>query len=81
MGKKAGQPSSALASPRRARTATPGSYATITRVWAAGDVLSAAPALTASTITRTSTSSLAFTATANGATVSLGPFHDAQGFC
>ncbi|XVV10097.1 beta-L-arabinofuranosidase domain-containing protein [Actinoplanes sp. CA-131856] len=98
-------------------TATPGGYATITRAWAAGDVLSvrlpmrvvmraandnpnlqaitygpvvlsgnygsatltAAPALTVSTIARTSTSSLAFTATANGATVELGPFHDAHG--
>ncbi|GAB1818825.1 beta-L-arabinofuranosidase domain-containing protein [Herbidospora sp. RD11066] len=37
--------------------------------------LSAAPALTPSTITRTSTSSLAFTA--NGS-VNLGPFHDAH---
>jgi hypothetical protein len=99
-------------------TATPGSYATVTRTWAAGDTitvrlpmrvvmvgandnatiqaatygpavlcgnygntaLSALPALTASTITRTSTTSLTFTATANGATVNLGPFHDAQGF-
>ncbi|MEV4349058.1 beta-L-arabinofuranosidase domain-containing protein [Actinoplanes sp. NPDC049596] len=99
-------------------TATPGSYATLTRTWAAGDTvtlrlpmrvilraandnanlqavtygptvlcgnygntaLSAAPSLTAASITRTSTSSLAFSATANGATVNLGPFHDAQGF-
>nr|WP_221379098.1 beta-L-arabinofuranosidase domain-containing protein [Actinoplanes polyasparticus] len=99
-------------------TATPGSYATITRTWAAGDVvtvrlpmrvimkaandnpniqaitygpavlcgnygntaLSAAPSLNVSSIARTSTSSLAFTATANGATVNVGPFHDAQGF-
>jgi uncharacterized protein len=99
-------------------TTTPGSYATVTRTWAAGDVitvrlpmrvimqaandnpnlqaitygpavlcgnygnttLSATPSLTTSSITRTSTSSLAFTATANGATVNLGPFHDAQGF-
>jgi DUF1680 family protein len=99
-------------------TATPGSYATITRTWAAGDTvtlrlpmrvimkaandnaniqaitygpavlcgnygntsLSAAPSLTTSSITRTSTSSLAFTATANGAPVNIGPFHDAQGF-
>jgi DUF1680 family protein len=99
-------------------TANPGSYATVTRAWAAGDTvtvrlpmrvilraandnanlqaitygpavlcgnygnttLSAAPSLTTSSITRTSTSSLAFTATANGATVNLGPFHDAQGF-
>jgi DUF1680 family protein len=42
--------------------------------------LSAPPTLAASTVTRTSTTALAFTATANGATVSLGPFHDAQGF-
>ncbi|MFC6017922.1 beta-L-arabinofuranosidase domain-containing protein [Plantactinospora solaniradicis] len=99
-------------------TTTPGSYATITRTWAAGDTiavrlpmrvvmqaandnssvqavtygpavlsgnygnstLSALPALTVSSITRTSTSSLAFTATANGSTVNLGPFHDAHGF-
>ncbi|MEV6970891.1 beta-L-arabinofuranosidase domain-containing protein [Hamadaea sp. NPDC051192] len=42
--------------------------------------LSALPALTTASVTRTSTSSLAFTATANGATVNLGPFSDAQGF-
>jgi DUF1680 family protein len=97
---------------------TPGTYASITRTWAAGDVitvrlpmrvttlpandnanvaaitygptvlcgnygntaLSALPALTVASITRTSTSSLAFTATANGATVNLGPFQDAHGF-
>ncbi|MFI6787993.1 beta-L-arabinofuranosidase domain-containing protein [Nonomuraea sp. NPDC050383] len=40
--------------------------------------LSSAPALTPSSITRTSTSSLAFTATANGASVRLGPFYDAH---
>lgn len=99
-------------------TATPGSYATVTRAWAAGDTitvrlpmrvimraandnadiqaitygpavlcgnygstaLSGLPALTVSSITRTGTGSLAFTATANGATVNIGPFHDAQGF-
>jgi hypothetical protein len=99
-------------------TAAPGSYATVTRTWAAGDTitvrlpmrvimkaandnptiqaitygpavlsgnygntaLSSSPSLTVSSITRTSTSSLAFTATANGAAVNLGPFHDAQGF-
>jgi uncharacterized protein len=99
-------------------TATPGSYATVTRTWAAGDTitlklpmsiimkaandnagikavtygpavlcgnygnttLSARPSLTVSSIKRTSTTSLAFTATANGATVNLGPFHDAQNF-
>ena len=42
--------------------------------------LSALPTLNPSSITRTSSSSLAFTATADGATVNLGPFHDAQGF-
>ncbi|GAA0977487.1 glycoside hydrolase family 127 protein [Acrocarpospora macrocephala] len=41
--------------------------------------LSALPALTASSVARTSTSSLAFTATANGSTVNLGPFYDAHG--
>ncbi|MFI6235174.1 beta-L-arabinofuranosidase domain-containing protein [Micromonospora sp. NPDC050784] len=98
--------------------ATPGSYATVTRTWAAGDTitvrlpmqvavraandnanvgaitygpsvlagnygntsLSTLPALTVSSITRTSTSSLAFTASANGSTVNLGPFYDAHGF-
>ncbi|MGR6918280.1 beta-L-arabinofuranosidase domain-containing protein [[Actinomadura] parvosata] len=95
---------------------TPGSYADLTRTWAAGDTvtvrlpmrvvmkaandnanlaaavygpvvlsgnygdtsLSSAPSLTPSSITRTSTSSLAFTATANGASVGLGPFYDAS---
>ncbi|WP_433619270.1 beta-L-arabinofuranosidase domain-containing protein [Dactylosporangium sp. CA-139114] len=42
--------------------------------------LSALPALTPSSVTRTSTTALTFTATANNATVALGPFHDAQGF-
>jgi hypothetical protein len=102
----------------QAVTATPGSYATITRTWAAGDTLtvklpmrvvmvaandnanvqaitygpavlcgnygntalSSPPSLTVSSITRTSTSSLAFTATANGTAVPIGPFHDAHGF-
>jgi len=41
--------------------------------------LSALPALKTSSISRTSSTSLAFTATANGATVNLGPFHDAHG--
>ncbi|WP_205325451.1 beta-L-arabinofuranosidase domain-containing protein [Glycomyces sp. YM15] len=41
--------------------------------------LSAPPALTVGSIQRTSTSALAFTATANGATVDLGPFYDAHG--
>jgi hypothetical protein len=99
-------------------TATPGSYATVTRTWAAGDTitvrlpmrvimqaandnasvqavtygpsvlagnygntsLSALPALTVSTITRTSTSALTFTATANNSTVNLAPFSDAHGY-
>ncbi|WP_229068539.1 beta-L-arabinofuranosidase domain-containing protein [Actinoplanes sp. DH11] len=98
-------------------TTTPGTYATVTRTWAAGDVLTvrlpmrvtmqaandnpavqaivygpvvlcgrygntaltANPSLAVPSITRTSTSSLAFTATANGTTVNLGPFHDAHG--
>ncbi|MFY1690485.1 beta-L-arabinofuranosidase domain-containing protein [Plantactinospora sp. WMMB782] len=97
--------------------ATPGSYATLTRTWAAGDTvtvrlpmrvvmqaandnpnvaavtygpvvlsgnygntaLSALPALTVSSVNRTGTNSLAFTATANGSTVNLGPFYDAHG--
>ncbi|MFD6277100.1 beta-L-arabinofuranosidase domain-containing protein [Streptomyces sp. NPDC060209] len=37
------------------------------------------PSLDASTIARTSSTSLDFTATANGSTVDLGPFHDAHG--
>ncbi|MGW2815608.1 beta-L-arabinofuranosidase domain-containing protein [Streptomyces sp. NPDC001415] len=41
--------------------------------------LSALPSLNTSSITRTSSSSLAFTATANGSTVNLGPFHNAHG--
>ncbi|PSL52017.1 hypothetical protein B0I31_11693 [Saccharothrix carnea] len=99
-------------------TATPGSYASLTRSWAPGDAvtlrlpmrvimqaandnpavaaisygpavlagnygntaLSRPPALNVGSITRTSTSSLAFTAQADGATVNLGPFHDAHGF-
>ncbi|TDB70704.1 beta-L-arabinofuranosidase domain-containing protein [Micromonospora sp. KC721] len=97
---------------------TPGSYATVTRSWAAGDTitvrlpmraimqaandntnvqaitygpavlcgnygnssLGSLPTLDPSSITRTSANALAFTATANGATVNLGPFHDAHGF-
>ncbi|MGW5561406.1 beta-L-arabinofuranosidase domain-containing protein [Micromonospora sp. NPDC003944] len=99
-------------------TTTPGSYATVTRTWAAGDTitvrlpmqvvmraandnanvaavtygptvlagnygnttLSALPSLTVSSIARTSTSSLAFTASANGSTVNLAPFYDAHGY-
>jgi uncharacterized protein len=97
---------------------TPGSYASVTRTWASGDVvslrlpmrvivvpandnaniaaimygpvvlsgnygsasLSSLPSLDAASISRTSSSSLAFTARANGATVNLGPFYDAQGY-
>lgn len=99
-------------------TASPGTYATLTRSWASGDTvtvklpmrvalqaandspgvaaitygpavlagnygstkLSSLPALDASSITRTSSTSLAFTATADGTKVGLAPFHDAQGF-
>ncbi len=42
--------------------------------------LTALPALTTSSVTRTGTGSLAFTATANGATVGLTPFQDAHGY-
>ncbi|MFC7308180.1 beta-L-arabinofuranosidase domain-containing protein [Streptomyces monticola] len=41
--------------------------------------LTALPSLITSSITRTSSSSLSFTATANGSTVDLGPFYDAHG--
>jgi hypothetical protein len=42
--------------------------------------LNALPSLNATSVTRTSTSSLAFTASANGATVNLAPFQDAHGY-
>ncbi|WP_433087478.1 beta-L-arabinofuranosidase domain-containing protein [Dactylosporangium sp. CA-052675] len=42
--------------------------------------LSSLPSLSTSSVTRTSSNALAFTATANGSSVSLGPFYDAQGF-
>ncbi|MFI2651662.1 RICIN domain-containing protein [Micromonospora fulviviridis] len=42
--------------------------------------LSSLPSLTASSVTRSSSSSLAFTASANGAAVNLVPFYDAQGY-
>ncbi|MCZ4124776.1 beta-L-arabinofuranosidase domain-containing protein [Streptomyces sp. H39-S7] len=99
-------------------TATPGTYATLTRSWASGDTvtvklpmrvavqaandnsgvaaitygpavlvgnygstaLSSLPALDPASITRTSSTALAFTAPANGATVDLAPVHDAQGY-
>ncbi|WP_433498663.1 beta-L-arabinofuranosidase domain-containing protein [Sphaerimonospora sp. CA-214678] len=41
--------------------------------------LSSLPALDTASITRTSTTALAFTATANGSSVNLGPFYDAHG--
>ncbi|MEU4467545.1 beta-L-arabinofuranosidase domain-containing protein [Streptomyces sp. NPDC024017] len=41
--------------------------------------LNSLPPLNTPSITRTSSSSLAFTATANGSTVNLGPFHNAHG--
>jgi DUF1680 family protein len=41
--------------------------------------LSSLPQLDTTSIRRTSGSALAFTATANGSTVNLGPFHDAHG--
>ena len=41
--------------------------------------LSALPALATTSVTRTSSTALAFTATANGASVNLLPFYDAQG--
>jgi DUF1680 family protein len=97
---------------------TPGTYASLTRSWTSGDVvtvrlpmrvvtqpandnstvaaltygpailagnygnstLSGLPSLDVNSITRTSTSALAFTAKANGATVNLGAFHDAHGY-
>jgi uncharacterized protein len=42
--------------------------------------LSALPTLNTGSISRTGTSSLAFSATANGAPVALGPFYDAHGY-
>ncbi|OLE21318.1 MAG: hypothetical protein AUG49_22380, partial [Catenulispora sp. 13_1_20CM_3_70_7] len=42
--------------------------------------LSAPPSLVTSSVTRTSSTALAFTATANGSTVNLAPFYDAQGY-
>ncbi|KAI1749968.1 hypothetical protein F4782DRAFT_510863 [Xylaria castorea] len=99
-------------------TTTPGSYATISRTWTSGDIvtvklpmslrliaandnknlatvaygptvlsgnygssaLSSAPTLTLSSLKRKSSSNLDFTGTANGATVTLNPFYDAQGY-
>lgn len=42
--------------------------------------VASAPTLALDSVSRTSASSLDFTATADGASVSLGPFYDAQGF-
>lgn len=42
--------------------------------------LTSTPTLALGSLRRTSSSSLAFTATANGQAVNLGPFYDAQGF-
>jgi DUF1680 family protein len=102
----------------QALTMTPGSYATLSRTWAAGDVvtvklpmklrvvpandnksvaalafgptvlcgnygsakLSANPKLDLATVKRSGTSGLAFTGTADGKAVSIGPFYEAQGF-
>ncbi|KAI0469575.1 hypothetical protein F4859DRAFT_505489 [Xylaria cf. heliscus] len=99
-------------------TTTPGSYATVSRTWKSGDIVtvklpmslrliaandnkniaavaygptvlsgnygsstvSSAPTLTLSSLKRKSTSTLDFTGTANGATVNIGPFYDAQGY-
>nr|WP_225956759.1 beta-L-arabinofuranosidase domain-containing protein [Amycolatopsis lexingtonensis] len=99
-------------------TATPGSYATVSRSWASGDTvtvrlpmkvalkaandnanvaavtygpvvlagnygsstLGALPSLDPNSVTRTSTTALAFSAKANGSPVTLVPFYDAQGF-
>lgn len=44
------------------------------------NTLSSAPTLSLDSLSRTSGSSLDFTATADGAAVNLGPFYDAQGF-
>jgi DUF1680 family protein len=41
--------------------------------------LSSLPALSTASVTRTSSTALAFTATANGSSVNLGPFYDAHG--
>ncbi|USP74651.1 hypothetical protein yc1106_01925 [Curvularia clavata] len=97
-------------------TASPGSYATLSRSWVSGDTvtvklpmklrtvaandnaniaaiaygptilsgnygqqsLSSMPSLALNSVRRTNTNSLAFTATADGKAVNLGPFYDAQ---
>ena len=102
----------------QAITATPGSYATLSRSWKSGDVvtvklpmklrvvpandnksvaalafgptvlsgnygssqLSANPKLDLGSVKRTGTSGLSFTGTADGKTVNIGPFYEAQGF-
>ncbi|KAF2797156.1 DUF1680-domain-containing protein [Melanomma pulvis-pyrius CBS 109.77] len=102
----------------QAVTTTPGTYATLSRTWTAGDTvaiklpmslrlvaandnkavaalafgptilcgnygsgtLSANPKLDLGSVKRSGTSGLSFTGTADGKTVSIGPFYDAQGF-
>jgi DUF1680 family protein len=97
--------------------ANPGSYASLSRTWNSGDVvtvklpmklrtvaandnaqiaaiaygpivlsgnygqqsLNSMPSLALNSVKRTGTNTLAFTATANGKSVDLGPFYDAQG--
>lgn len=99
-------------------TTNPGSYATLSRTWASGDVVtiklpmklrlvpandnksiaalaygpsilcgnygsstpSGNPKLDLSSVKRTGTSGLSFTGTADGKSVNIGPFYDAQGF-
>ncbi|KAF2643576.1 DUF1680-domain-containing protein [Massarina eburnea CBS 473.64] len=99
-------------------TTTPGTYASLSRTWTAGDkvvitlpmklrviaandnnsiaalafgptvlngnygttTLSANPKLDLSSVKRVGTTGLSFTGTADGKTVNIGPFYDAQGF-
>jgi DUF1680 family protein len=102
----------------QAITATPGSYASLSRSWKSGDTvtvklpmklrvvpandnksvaalafgptvlsgnygnskLSSNPNLDLGSVKRTGTSGLSFTGTADGKTVNIGPFYEAQGF-
>ncbi|KAK3215177.1 hypothetical protein GRF29_19g2409366 [Pseudopithomyces chartarum] len=102
----------------QAITATPGSYASLSRTWKSGDIvtvklpmklrvvpandnksvaalafgptvlsgnygnsnLSSNPKLDLGSVKRTGTSGLSFTGTADGKTVNIGPFYEAQGF-